>query len=98
MVKDLSNYLESETIVNNGTFALNITNKRGRGFVLYGDNLGNVYFEFAPDGTFHRTADDGITFIKDNPLTLNMYTESNDIFVQNKTGAEVIIYHDIRGV
>lgn len=94
--KKLSEYLEKEVIANNATFALAVTGKVGFGELNTSDLVSYVRFFFKADGTFKNAYSDGMAWLKDTTSTLNMYTEGSDIILQNKTGAEITVYHNLR--
>ena len=92
----LSEYLEKIAIANDATLALSVTGKVGFGELLTSDGVSYVRFFFKADGTFKNAYSDGMAWVKDTASTLNMYTEGSDIILQNKTGAEITVYHNLR--
>jgi len=92
----LGEYLDSDIIADNATYSFLVTGKTGFGQVVTSDKVAVVQFIFYTDGTFIAPYSSGITTTKDNAGTINMYTEGGDIIIQNKTGAAITIYHNLR--
>ena len=85
-------------ILNGEAEPLNVTGTNGFCEIMVGDNAGYAYLRFATNASFNRLNDTGFEFLKNTPDSVNIYTETNDIVIQNLSGLAVEITYDLRKI